>query len=111
MLRAVVNLFARWRVTDKQAAILLDVPVRTWARWKVDAPGRLSRDGKTRLSNLMGIHKALRIIFGKSDRAYEWINAPNAAYGGCTALEVMLRGDLSDIVKVRRHLDADRGGW
>ena len=111
MFRAVVNLFARWGVTDEQAAVLTDMPVRSFRRWKAEGPVRFSRDGLARLSNLMGIHKALRIIFQEQQRGYDWIKAPNAAFGGESALAVMLGGELTDIMRVRRYLDAARGGW
>lgn len=111
MFRAVRNLFARWGLTDEQASILLDLPVRTFRRWKADKPGRIDRDGKARLSNLMGIHKALRIIFREPERGYRWIEAPNAAFAGSSALEVMLGGELTDLMRVRRYLDSERGGW
>jgi hypothetical protein len=112
MFRAATNLFRQWGVTDEQAAVLLDVPPRTLARWKAErAPGRLGRDGKARLSNLMGIHKALRIILGEPQRGYDWIRAPNAAFAGRSALDVMLGGELTDLMRVRRYLDAERGGW
>ena len=112
MFRAVANLFARWGVTDAQAATLLDLPPRSWARWKAErAPGRLGRDGRARLSNLLGIHKALRLIFADAPRGYDWIKAPNAAFAGRSALEVMLGGELTDLMRVRRYLDAERGGW
>lgn len=109
--RAVVNLFRLWGVTDEQAAILLDLPVRTYRRWKAGEIGRIGRDGKARLSNLLGIHKALRIIFREPQRAYAWVKAPNAAFGGRTALAVMLGGELTDLMRVRRYLDAERGAW
>jgi len=111
LFRAVLNLFARWGVTDEQAAVLTDMPVRTYRRWKAEGPGRISRDGLARLSNLMGIHKALRIIFQEPQRGYEWIKAPNTAFGGASALQVMIGGELTDIMRVRRYLDAERGGW
>lgn len=111
MFRAALNLFRFWGVTDEQAAMLLDLSVRSFRRWKAGEPGRIGRDGKARLSNLMGIHKALRIIFREPQRAYAWIKAPNAAFGGRTALDVMLGGELTDLMRVRRYLDAERGGW
>ena len=55
---------------------MLDLPVRTYRRWKAGELGRIDRDGKARLSNLMGIHKALRIIFREPQRGYAWIKAP-----------------------------------
>lgn len=110
MFRACVRLFARWGVSDTEAAILLDTAPRSFSRWKAGEPGRLGRDQKARLSNLMGIHKALRIIFRDASRVYAWIRQPNAAFGGRTALDIMLGGELTDIMRVRRYLDAERGG-
>ena len=109
--RAAVNLFRRWELTDEQAATLLDLPLRTFARWKGGELGRVDRDTRARLSNLMGIHKALRIIFHEAERGYRWIKAANALFGGCSALDVMLGGELTDLMRVRRLLDAERGGW
>jgi hypothetical protein len=111
MFRAALNLFAKWELTDEQAATLLDMPVRSYRRWKAEGPGRISRDGRARLSNLMGIHKALRIIFSEPQRGYAWIRAGNTAFAGASALDVMLGGELADIMRVRRYLDAERGGW
>lgn len=111
MFRACLALFRLWGVTDDQAATILDLAPRTFARWKAGVPGRLGRDGRARLSNLMGIHKALRLIFRDPMRGYAWVKAPNAAFGGGSALDVMLGGELTDLMRVRRYLDAERGGW
>ena len=111
MFRAVMNLFRAWKVTDEEAAILLDMKARTLRRWKAGQTGGFSRDSRARLSNLMGIHKALRYMFREPQRGYAWIKAPNQAFGGASALDVMLRGELTDLMRVRRYLDAERGGW
>lgn len=111
MFRAIVNLFRLWGVSDGQAAVLLDLAPRTWARWKAGTPGHMGRDLKARLSNLTGIHKALRIIFAEPQRGYGWISRPNEAFGGKSALEVMLGGELTDLMRVRRYLDGERGIW
>ena len=110
MFRASLNLFKLWGIADAQAAVLLDLPPRTFARWKSGAIGSMSRDQKARLSNLMGIHKALRLIFREPDRVHGWVSRPNTAFGGRTAIDVMLGGELSDLMRVRRYLDAERGG-
>jgi hypothetical protein len=110
LFRAAVNLFRAWNLTDEQAAILLDMPLRTYRRWKAGERGRLDRDKKARLSNLLGIHKALRLIFREPQRGYAWVKAANAAFAGRSALEVMLGGELTDLMRVRRYLDAERGG-
>lgn len=111
MFRAVVRLFHHWQVTDEEAATLLDLPLRTYRRWKAGEQGRIDRDGKARLSNLMGIHKALRILFTDAARGYRWIKAPNEGFAGRSALDIMLGGELTDLMRVRRYLDAERGGW
>jgi Protein of unknown function (DUF2384) len=111
MFRAALNLFRHWDVSDEQAATLLDLPVRTFRRWKAGDVGRIDRDGKARLSNIMGIHKALRIIFSDPRRGYDWIKARNDAFASRSALDVMLGGELTDLMRVRRYLDAERGAW
>lgn len=112
MQRAVINLFDRWGLTDEQAATLLgDIATRTFQRWKSGDLGRGNIDLAARLSNLMGIHKALRLIFKDRRRGYLWIKKPNAHFGGRSALDVMLGGQLTDLMRVRRYLDAQRGAW
>ncbi|RMB11881.1 MbcA/ParS/Xre antitoxin family protein [Eilatimonas milleporae] len=110
MARAAVNLFTRWDLTDAQACTLLGgISVATYTRWKRGDIGRLGVDRKTRLSNLMGIHKALRLLFTDNDRVYGWVHRDNDVYGGRTALDIMLGGQLTDLMRVRRYLDAVRG--
>jgi hypothetical protein len=112
MLRAAVNLFGLWRLTDRQAATLLGATDRSYTRWKADGKaGSWPRDLKARLSNLMGVHKALRIVFRDPARRYDWVRAPNGAFGGRSALDVMLGGEMTDLMRVRRYLDNERGGW
>jgi hypothetical protein len=111
LFRAAMRLFSLWGVSDEQGSILLDLSRRTYGRWKAGEVGRIGRDGQARLSNLMGIHKALRTLFREPVRGYAWIKAPNAAFGGRSALEVMLGGELTDLMRVRGYLDAERGGW
>ena len=110
MARAAVNLFRHWRITDAEACVLLGgVSKRTYARWKDGEIGRLTIDQKTRLSVLMGIHKALRILFTEKARVYDWVKKPNTAFADKSALDVMLGGYLTDLFRVRHYLDAARG--
>jgi hypothetical protein len=111
MFRAVARLFGLWDLTDEQASVLVDLPLRTYRRWKAGELGRINRDGRARLSNLMGIHKALRIIFSDPARGYRWIKAANEAFSGRSALDIMLGGELTDLMRVRHYLDAERGSW
>ncbi|MFE3837992.1 MbcA/ParS/Xre antitoxin family protein [Pseudogemmobacter sonorensis] len=111
--RAVTNLFRHWELSDDEACDLLGgISSRTWARWKAGEIGRIDRDLATRLSLFLGIHKALRYMFGHdAPRLYGWIRRENAAFGGDSALNVVRRGQLMDLYRVRQYLDAERGGW
>lgn len=112
MQRAVVNLAARWELTDEQMSILLGgISSRTYTRWKTGNLGRANIDTAARMSNLMGIHKALRLLFKDTARGYAWIKSLNDAFGGETALTIMLGGQLTDLMRVRRYLDSVRSPW
>lgn len=110
MQRAIIRLFAHWKVTDKDAAILMGgISPKTFARWKNREYGNVSRDQADRMSLLMGIHKALRIIYSDAARGYRWISAPSDLFGGQSALNIMLRGGIEDIRRIRTYLDSVRG--
>ena len=112
MQRAVINLFDHWGLNDEQAATLLGgIAPRTYQRWKTGEYGRVGVDLAARLSNLLGIHKALRLLFKEATRGYRWIQTPNAAFDERSALDVMLGGQLTDLMRVRRYLDSVRSPW
>ena len=50
-------------------------------------------------------------LYTETERGYRWIKAPNRAFGDRSALEVMLGGQLTDLMRVRRYLDSYRGAW
>lgn len=112
MQRAVLRLFEHWDISDVDAAIILGgIAPRTVGRWRAGDLGRANRDLADRMSLLLGIHKALRIIFEEPQRGYRWIKAPNDAFGGRSALDVMRQGGMADIARLRHYLDSVRGGW
>jgi hypothetical protein len=71
----------------------------------------LPRDTLERLSYLLGIYKALQLLLPEAQAADEWIRRPNEAplFGGRSALERMLSGNVADLYLVRQYLDAQRG--
>ena len=110
--RTTVNLFRAWQLSDIEARTLLgDMAQRTWARWKEGGMGRIDRDPGARMAILMGIHKGLRYLFSDAARGYTWIRKPNANLGGQSALDVMKRGEITDLIDLRAYLDAERGAW
>lgn len=110
--RAIVQLFDRWGLSDAQACdVLGGLGLRTYARWKQGQIGRIDRDLGTRLSLLLGIHKALRYLFRDAARGYRWVRQPNLTFDGQTPLQVMAGGSIFALARVRSYLDAERAPW
>ncbi|WP_138473292.1 MbcA/ParS/Xre antitoxin family protein [Poseidonocella sp. HB161398] len=110
--RTTINLFRAWGLSDAEARTLLGgMAPRTWARWKDGDIGRIDRDLRMRMAHLIGVHKGLRYLFRDAARGYAWIRKPNAAFEGRSALDIMLRGELSDLAAMRDWLNAERGAW
>lgn len=113
-LRAFVRIAALWRLSIDEQLVLLGAPPRsTFFAWrKSPEQAALPRDTLERISNLLGVYKALQILFPDPDVADAWVRRPNAApaFGGRSALERMLAGNVADLAAVRRYLDAVRGG-
>ena len=77
-----------------------------------EAPQRtLDADRLTRISYLIGIFKALNILYSEK-LADRWVRLPNSnpIFGGCTPLGYMTKGGQPAMQTVRRLLDARRGG-
>jgi hypothetical protein len=114
-LRAFFNIATDWNLSTEEQLVLLGSPGRsTFFNWKRSpASARLGRDTLERLSLLLGIYKALQILLPQPTAADTWIKRPNSAppFGGRSALDRMLAGNISDLVAVRQYLDAIRGGW
>lgn len=112
MLRAVLNLFDKWDLRREEKLVLLGSPSeRTFQRWRAGEIGPLPADTVFRLGDLLGIHKALRYMFTDGAQLYGWVKRPNRAFGGKSALDLMLQGAPADIIRVRAYLDAERGAW
>ena len=112
-LRAFFAIAARWGLsTVQQRTLLGGPPSSTFFKWKKQQGGNLPRDVLERISYVLGIYKALQILLPEPARADRWITAPNAAplFGGRSALERMLAGNVGDLFVVRQYLDAQRGG-
>jgi hypothetical protein len=113
-LRAFSRVADQWDLSAKQRMTLLGASPSTYHKWMHD-PNRAhpSRDTIERISHVLGIYAALKILLPNIKAANTWIRKPNTAplFGGNTALSRMLAGNVSDLYIVRQYLDAARGGW
>jgi len=111
-LRAFTRIAELWHLSISEQLALLGITSRsTYFKWRNEPQPRLPRDTLERLSYLMGIYKALQILLPDTQAADEWIRRPNEAplFGGKSALERMLSGNVADLYTVRQYLDAQRG--
>jgi hypothetical protein len=111
-LRTFFRLAEAWQLSVPEQSTLLGVARTTLYQWKQGKVSPLDRHLLERLSHLFGIYSALQILFPASGRADEWIRKPNSAplFGGKSALDRLLGGQVADLFVVRQYLDAQRGG-
>ena len=111
--RMVVSLLDHWNLAPNDQAVLLGLSTQsrsTVARYRRGEPLADSADLLARAGHLLGIHKALRILFPHDrDLAYRWVTTPNRRFADTAPLEVMKRHGYEGILAVRRYLDFERG--
>ena len=111
-LRAFFNIMGRWQVRDEDARALLGgVTNGPYYELKRRPDRVLDIDRLTRVSLLIGIFKALNVLYSEA-LADRWVHLPNTnrVFGGVSPLAYMLQGGLPAILNVRRLLDARRAG-
>ena len=111
-IRAFFNIVDKWKVRDEDARSLLGgVSNGTFYAMKKSSDRALDQDMLTRISYLVGLFKALHILYGEAlaDRWMQLANK-NSLFGGNTPLSYIIRGGMPAFQNVRRLLDARRGG-
>ena len=111
-LKAFFNIVERWSIRDEDARVLLGgLSNGPYYSWRKDPERTLDTDMLTRVSYLIGIFKALNVLYGEK-LADEWVRLPNQnpIFAGRTPLAYMMAGGVTSLQTVRRLLDARRGG-
>lgn len=112
-LRTFFRIADAWELSPKkQMKLLGNPPKSTFYRWK-HGQGVVTQDTLERISYVFGIYSALQVLLPKPEAADAWVKKPNSAplFGGRSALDRMLSGQVGDLYLVRQYLDAQRGGW
>jgi len=100
-----------WGMSAEQMRVVLGAPSRsTFYNWKKGEGGLLPRDTLERISYVLGIYKGLQVLFPDAHQADAWVNKPNLAFGGRSALDRMLACNVADLQAVRSYVDYVRGG-
>jgi len=109
---AFFNLAQAWSLKDELARMLLGgVSNGAFYQLKRGDKKTLDQDKLTRISLLLGIFRALNILYSRK-LADAWINLPHAnpMFKGEPPLAYMITGGVPAFVRIRQLLDARRGG-
>lgn len=116
-LRTFRNIAEAWGLTEVQRLAVLGHPARsTYHLWmQKAAEGRalsLPFDALLRISAILGIHKALTILFHDRAQALQWLKGPHrgTVFSGAAPLDFIVDGGQDGMMTVRRYLDGWRGG-
>ena len=108
-LRAFEAIADRWNLSRHERQAALGMPLRTYNRVRArPETAMLDDDTLERISHVLGIYKALHVLFEDDERADTWINRPSLAFAGQPARALIASGLFTDLVRVRQHLDAAR---
>jgi hypothetical protein len=111
-IKGLLRLADRWKLRDDDTRVLLGgMSNGSFYSLKNRTPKTLDEDQLTRVSLLVGIYKALNILYSQK-LADAWIRLPNAnpMFGGDSPLHYMEQGGIPAFLRVRQLLDARRGG-
>lgn len=110
--QAFLRITGKWAVKDEDARQLLGgISSGSFYALKKEPRRTLDQDTLTRISLLIGIFKALHILYSPR-LADAWMTLPNSnsMFQGSTPLAYILRLGLPGMMQVRQLLDARRGG-
>jgi hypothetical protein len=111
-LRAFFNVTRAWQLsTVEERGLLGWPPSSTFHKYKSGDAGVLSFDTLTRISLVLGIYKALHILYAEEGFADRWLRMPNSneLFGGGTPLAFVLDAGIDGLFQLRRLLDSRRG--
>jgi len=111
-IKGVIRIATYWKLRDEDTRALLGgISSGGFYALKSRAAKTLDEDQLTRISLLIGIYKALNILYSrKLADAWVGLSNTNPMFGGNSPLNYMKQGGIPAILRVRQLLDARRGG-
>lgn len=109
-LRTFFRIADAWGLKEQEQMRLLGLESRsTFQSWKRGVVAALPKDALERISYVMGIYKGLQILLPRT--ANDWVRKPNKAqvFGGASALDRMMSGNVADLYVVRQYVDGQCG--
>jgi hypothetical protein len=109
-LRTFFRIADAWGLKEQEQMRLLGLDSRsTFQSWKRGDVSAIPKDALERISYVMGIYKGLQMLVPAT--ADNWVRKPNKSplFGGRSALDRMISGNVADLYVVRQYIDAQRG--
>ncbi|WP_163559852.1 hypothetical protein [Halomonas sp. NO4] len=112
-LKTAVTILGKWGATTDQGTAILNVTPATYSQaqrrdpeWRVS----LDDDQLTRISYVLNIHAALRVLFDNPDNLYGFMSMANdnEGFDGRSALEVIACGDLGTLRETWLRVNMER---
>lgn len=108
-LKVVLNILELWQCSSTEKRALLGIEHATLLHISQQLPKTVDPDVLERVSVLLNIHSALRVLFDAPESAYGWVRKPNESplYAGRSAMDIMLQGRIADLYKVMSYLEGE----
>ncbi|MGL6246695.1 antitoxin Xre-like helix-turn-helix domain-containing protein [Pseudomonas sp.] len=113
-LRAAVSILEKWSASSDQACRILRISRSTYTRARQRDPSwsvTLDSDQMQRISFVLNIHAALRLVFDNPDNVYGFpsMDNHNEFFNGRSPLEIMAQGDMISLYETFKRIDVLRG--
>jgi hypothetical protein len=110
-LRTALNILSKWEVSTEQAGKILRVSRSTQNRAKGKAQVNLDDDQLKRVSLVLNIHSALRMVFDNPDNVYGFMTMKNnnEFFNGRSPMDIVESGDMIALYETFRRIDGLRG--
>ncbi|WP_430520606.1 MbcA/ParS/Xre antitoxin family protein [Aliivibrio sp.] len=111
--KAADNILSSWGCSVQQSQNILKLSSTSYHKFKANPEKtNLSDDQLERVSYLLNMHQALRIVFSNNENVSGFMSMKNSNdyFAGRTPLEIINSGKFSDLYEVTKRIDALRGG-
>lgn len=112
--RAAMNIMDKWGCSAEQQQNILQLSRAAFYKYRSQETrtASLSHDQLTRISYLLNMHSALRIVFSNPENAYGFMGMKNhnPFFNGATPLSLIEGGEFGSLHEVAKRVDVLRGG-
>lgn len=111
--KAADNILMSWGCSTSQAQHILKLSKSSYHKFKTHpSSANLTDDQLERVSYLLNIHQALRIVFSNPENVSGFMKMPNHNdfFAGRSPLSIIESGKFGDLYEVAKRIDALRGG-